>query len=598
MSRTAKAVILARAVRRLSPRMAAYMARRVARNRLAVRFPDRYRARISAIEETLPRLGRPPADLPTGLVSMAEFYCAEYRDVMDGVLQGRVCLHGHEIDFGASDRVDWNRGVPEEGDHQMWRVKLAHMGFLCPMMLEGGPEHYAVVATLVAGARSGTDMTAPGAFNAYWFPYAASHRILSLGAGLMLARARGTLPPETDAAVADLLRYNVAFVLDNVEHELNNNHVERNLAALCLYFTYAESIPPAIAARLERDVAHLVGSTILEDGCQIERSPMYQGLSVASLAVLAETPFLSAALRARLSGRLDAARRAFAILCHPDGQVALFNDAWHDEVPHWTGPPAPEGRSLLPQGGYGRLSQGEDLCLMDAGPLGPSWNPGHGHADFLSLEITLGAERLIVDPGTSRYNTGADRARERSAAAHNGPCYEGIEPVEFTGCFKVGRMAEARLLDEGNLPLDTIGGTFRGTVGGAARMVRHYPGQGFLVADYWDSETPGAVSWLVPGSWQASTGPEDSILLHKNGSDARIVPLAGRFRAPAPQASSWACHYGRREAAHEIRLRGEAHTGGGQALLCWIGRTTPPDSACEDGAVLLDRLAALSESSR
>ena len=129
----------------------------------------------------------------------------------------------------------------------------------------------------------------------------------------------------------------MAFLLDNVEHELNNNHVERNLAALCLYFSYAESVPTRIAARLERDVAHLLETTILPDGCQVERSPMYQGLSVASLAIMAETPFLSGSLRSKLQERQAAAHRAFAILSHPDGEVALFNDSWHGEAPHYHG---------------------------------------------------------------------------------------------------------------------------------------------------------------------------------------------------------------------------------------------------------------------
>lgn len=594
MNRLHRATILLQAISRLSPRMAVYMMRRAARNRFAPCFPARYRARLAAIEATLPTLGAPPAELPTGLRAVVDFYSVEYRGMMDAVLEGRVRLHGREIDFNAPDRIDWTHAVLEEGDHQMWRVKLSHMGFLCPMMVEGGPAHHAVVATLATSAGACTDPAAPGAFNAYWFPYAASHRILALGAGLLAARAAGGLPSETDRAVADLLRYNAAFVLDNIEHELNNNHVERNLAALCLYFSHTEAPPPPwIVARLENCVTHLLDTTLLPDGCQVERSPMYQGLSVTSLGVIAEAPFLSEPLRTRAQQATTAARSAFAILCHPDGKVALFNDSWHGEVPPLVGSAAPEGRSMLAQGGYGRLSQGDDLCLLDAGPLGPSWNPGHGHADFLSIEITLDGNRVIVDPGTSCYNTGPDRARERSAAAHNGPRFNDHEPVAFQDCFKVGRLAEAHLLPSQSLPEDMIAGVFRSGPGLVARLVKHYEGQGFLVADLWRAPAPhGIVTWLVPGDWQILPEGMETMRLTSGDAQAVIAILSGQNDGPISHFSHWACQYGRRESAYEIRLR-PAPSRHGQSLLCWIGHVGPPRGCAKDGAALLDQLAEM-----
>ena len=591
MSELQKSAILLRVISRLSLHMVLFMARRAARNCLAVKFRVAYRNRLASIEATLPRIGT-PSDMTSGLEGMAALYCAEYHEMVDDVLLGRMCLYGRTVDFGAAAEIDWNRYLPEEGDHQMWRIKLAHMGFVCPMLINGGADHHAVVATLVAGARNCSDMTAPGAFNAFWFPYAASHRILAIGSGFMVARAKGGLPPKTDAAVTDFLRMNAAFVLDNIEHELCNNHVERNLAALCFYFSYVDAVPPRIAARLERYIAYLVGRTVLADGTQVERSPMYQGLSVAALVVIAEAPFLSEGLRQTLAIKAEAARRAFAILCHPDGEVALFNDAWHGEVPRWTGAPAPDGRSFLPQGGYGRLSKGRDLCLMDAGPLGPSWNPGHGHADFLSLEITLGGNRVIVDPGTSRYNTGAERTRERSAAAHNGPIWQGHEPVEFLGCFKVGRMAEAQLVAERFLPPDTIAGLFRDVPGTMARMVRHYPGQGFLVADLWSGQAPGQVTWLIPACWECTPRWTGFALCNTAlGTKAIISPLS-----PVEEAvtvpSRWAHYYGHLEDAHELCLR-PRQGAWPQALLSWIGYVAAPEMVAEDGAVLLNQLETL-----
>jgi hypothetical protein len=427
-----------------------------------------------------------------------------------------------------------------------------------------------------------TDMAGRGAFKGFWFPYAASHRVLALGAGLVMARAKGEIAAKPQAELAEFLRLNAAFVLDNLEHELGNNHLERNLAALCLYFSYAETVPLRMAARLEQWVTQLVAATVLPDGTQVERSPMYQGLSVISLAVMADTSFLSEPLRALLRDRAHAARAAFALLCHPDGQVALFNDAWHDEVPPLADPPAPDGRSILPQGGFGRLSQGGDMCLMDAGPLGPDWNPGHGHADFLSLEISLGGVRLIVDPGTSRYNTGPHRTRERSAAAHNGPIWTGHEPVRFFGSFKVANLAGAAFLDPALLPAGTLAGQFRSGPGRVARAVRHWPGQGWLVADRWTGQGPGQVCWLIPADWQVTPHDKGFVLHYVTGQKAVLAVLAGT--APAePAAAVCARRYGKLDPVHEILLHPDAD----QTLLTWIGHGDPPACALQQGADLL-----------
>lgn len=587
-TRLRRAIVLLRAASRLSPRMAAFMLRRSIRNRLARQLPDLYLRRLTTLVGELPKMtDRRPT--MSAVRQVAEFYSAEYGHQIDSVSRGRICLHGREVDFGAPSLINWKLALPEEGDHQMWRIKLAHMGFLGPMLSDGGSEHHRAVRSIVNGFRRLTSPTDPGAFAAYWFPYAVSHRILSIGSGLLLAREKNSIDPEMDAFISDFLRENVAFLLDNVEYELFNNHMERNLSALSLYFSYVHSVPQKIATQIERDISALVAETILDDGTQIERSPMYQGLSLVSLAVMAQAPFISDELRSELARKVDASHRAFAMLCHPDGEVALFNDSWHQEVPRWTGPsPIADGRSLLSQGGYARLSHHNDVCLLDAGAIGPSWNPGHGHADFLAVEITLAGHRLIVDPGTSRYNTGPDRASERSAAAHNGPVWTGYEPIEFLGCFKVGRLARAELLPTDTLSELAIGGIFRDGPGCVGRIIHQFPGLGFLVADQWSSPAPrGKVSWLIPESWQIRENGSGLILRSDVVPEAVIDVLVGGGEHSV-HPSFRACHYGRRSGAYELRL--QPAKSNGQSLLCWIGHGPAPTDAREIGSIMLDKL--------
>ena len=597
MMRLHRLFALLRAARRVSPRMGLFMLRRMLRNLLVPRIPKAYRDRITERQRHLPLLASGATAPGPGLVALAAFYNAEYREMVPGLAGGTVSLNGQSVAFGGPERIDWAHSIPAEGDHQMWRVKLAHMGFLCPLLSEGDPCAHRLATTLARYARAHSDFAAKGAFIGFWFPYAASHRILALGAGLVMAQKRRRLDASSKVELAEFLRLNVAFLLDNIEHELCNNHLERNLAALCLYFSHAQSVPPAIAKKLEQWVMHLVTQTIAVDGVQVERSPMYQGLSMAALAVMAETPFLSLPLQTLLRSRAQAVREAFALLCHSDGEVALFNDAWHGEVPVWTGPSAPDGRSILPQGGYGRLSKGKDVCLMDAGPLGPAWNPGHGHADFLSVEVSLGGERLIVDPGTSRYNTGPERARERSAAAHNGPIWVGHEPVEFFGAFKVANLAQASFFNSSLLDLHTLAGKFSSAPGTVARAVRYWPGLGWLVADYWVGIGRGQVRWLIPTSWDISAEDGGFVLRHASlGQLARLCVLLGA-KADRPYSAVYASRYGRLDPANSIDLSPSPlvdllHNAAqnSHGLLTWIGHGPAPQDALQKGHGLLQLL--------
>lgn len=583
------------AIGRMSWRMRLYMVRRLLRNLLAIRCPNWYRSRIRNQESRLPAFEtRQP--LGPGIRGIVDFYCSEYRDLIDGACAGRLTLHGRTMDFGSPLQVDWTRRVPEEGDHQMWRVKLAHMGFICPMLAEGNGTHHRAVLDLIKGFRMRASLTAPEAFGAWWFPYAVSHRILAVGSGLMAARQKGCLDPEVDEVVAGFLKENAAFLLDNIEHELCNNHVERNVAALCLYFMGTGNVPSDVISRLERDITQIVAATVLGDGTQAERSPMYQGLCVASLGVMAEAPFLSEALRTELAAKLNAARDAFAVLCHPDGEVALFNDSWHAEVPRWTGPAAAEGRTVLPQGGYARLSAGADVCLFDAGPLGPSWNAGHGHADFLSLEISLNGSRLLVDPGTSRYNTGPDRARERSAQAHNGPAWTGHEPVEFLGCFKIGRMAEAHLLDVAKLPPLVVAGRLTTQIGTAMRMIRQYPGAGFLIADLWSHDRhPAQVTWLIPGHFQVDQMAHVLSVRDGRSESGAVMESLIASQVDAPAAASCASHYGTLDPAWSLLVR-PIVTHHRQHAAMWVGHHRAPATAAADARAMLQQLEQFAES--
>jgi hypothetical protein len=74
----------------------------------------------------------------------------------------------------------------------------------------------------------------------------------------------------------------------------------------------------------------------------------------------------------------------------------------------------------FPAGGiYVMASSGEseEQLVVDAGPQGTG-HSGHGHADALSLRLSLDHRRWLVDPGAYSY-MGAERNQFRGTGAHN-----------------------------------------------------------------------------------------------------------------------------------------------------------------------------------
>src|SRR5439155_11706094 len=107
-------------------------------------------------------------------------------------------------------------------------------------------------------------------------------------------------------------------------------------------------------------------------------------------------------------------------MVHPDGGYALLNDAAFGIAPSQGalharfGRPAEDmvrrGAWSLDRAGYCGYDNGAGQYLIfDNGPIGPDHQPGHGHADTLSFELSHRQRRLITDTGVMTYTGGRVR---------------------------------------------------------------------------------------------------------------------------------------------------------------------------------------------
>src|SRR5690606_15829493 len=112
-------------------------------------------------------------------------------------------------------------------------------------------------------------------------------------------------------------------------------------------------------------------------------------------------------------------------------------------------------RREVPQSGYyilgSQLDTPEEVrMVVDAGPLGYLSIAAHGHADALSVVLSVGGEEVLVDPGTYAYHTEPEWRRYfRGTRAHNTIVVDDLDQSTQSGNFMWSRHAIARCLHFG-----------------------------------------------------------------------------------------------------------------------------------------------------
>jgi uncharacterized heparinase superfamily protein len=245
-----------------------------------------------------------------------------------------------------------------------------------------------------------------------------------------------------------------------LEFHLMGNHLLENAITLC--WAGLSLAAPAASAWLTDGVSVLrreLARQVLPDGSHDERSPMYQALLAEALLRLAEVAGQSP--RAEAGAIRDAADaagrrllRSLACLVHPDGGYALVNDTAFGIAPTLdslmrrfglVAEHRPDGHpwSLEAAGYVGYRRAGGGYLVFDGGPIGPDHQPGHGHADTLSFELSHRGRRLITDTGVFTYTPGAGRRYDRGTSAHNTIEIDGRDQSELWGAFRCGRRTSA-----------------------------------------------------------------------------------------------------------------------------------------------------------
>jgi uncharacterized heparinase superfamily protein len=139
-----------------------------------------------------------------------------------------------------------------------------------------------------------------------------------------------------------------------------------------------------------------------------------------------------------------------------DGSIPMLNDAAYNialstnELINYA---YTLGLSLssikLADSGYRKWKSDTFEMIIDIGQIGPSYIPGHAHADTFNFVMHTKGQPLFVDPGTSTYETNALRLQERSTKMHNTVEVDQKNSSEIWASFRVGDRADVKIiLDE------------------------------------------------------------------------------------------------------------------------------------------------------
>ena len=273
---------------------------------------------------------------------------------------------------------------------------------------------------------------------------------------------------QLSASALQSLFIQLRWLNKRLEYHLLGNHLFANAKALVfggLFFesTEANNWLQKGLAILDREVKE----QILPDGGHFELSTMYHTLAFEDILDLINitkifTGSLSSEQKNITSSFFDLAISMdewLKNMCHTDGEISFFNDSAFDIAPSISELDAYVKRlgietlsmgkrnlTYLKDSGYIRIKNDSALALLDVAKIGPDYLPGHGHADTLSFELSIGHQRVIVNPGTSCYGSSKERLRQRGTRAHNTVDINGQNSSEVWGGFRVARRAYPKQL--------------------------------------------------------------------------------------------------------------------------------------------------------
>jgi uncharacterized heparinase superfamily protein len=358
----------------------------------------------------------------------------------------------HTVDYPCG--IDWY----DPAQTKLWRYNLHYMHYLH----QPGMTRKAQRDWMYIWVRGNPDPTGEG-----WEPFPTSLRLVNW---FKLWWTDGV--SEEDAPLLASAYAQARHVRRWVEHQHRGNPLFENLKTL---FWAGCTFRHPEAAQWQRWAArhllHQLHEQILADGGHYERSPMYHAQILEGCLDLWNIQSawmkLYSELAALLASKLPQMLAWLETMSHPDGEIALCNDAAFRIAPapaqlldygrrlgcSW---PTPGCCTHLPESGYVVQRDRGHYIVIDIGPLGPDYQLAHAHCDLFSFEWSVASQRIVCDTGVYAYQDQVMRPYVRATAAHNTVRIDGTDQSEMWKEFRVARRAYPERTSVDVVPDETL----------------------------------------------------------------------------------------------------------------------------------------------
>ncbi|KAF1079432.1 MAG: hypothetical protein GQF41_4312 [Candidatus Rifleibacterium amylolyticum] len=289
-----------------------------------------------------------------------------------------------------------------------------------------------------------------------WEPYVVSRRLCNWVMWLQQQSAAGD--PYIDCILQSVTGQCRRLWFD-IEYHQQGNHLLENLRALFVTMVFLAEKTGELTRELEQRLEYCIKELIEQirlqffaDGGHFERSPMYhlEMLDAVEAVRLANRRLLQFAqpasslrkqakvLEILCEDKVPLFRDWMAVMTHPDGKIAQFNDATMKAGIRRQGRPM---NYLLDNSGFFVRRTDDSYFVLSCGDPSPTFQPGHTHCDIMSFELSLAGLRCIVDTGCGSYQNAQIREECRQTAAHNLPMIEHAEQSDIWAQFRIGKRA-------------------------------------------------------------------------------------------------------------------------------------------------------------
>jgi uncharacterized heparinase superfamily protein len=360
-----------------------------------------------------------------------------YEEKIDKHLNACFLNHSKQLDLP----TDWNN----EGCSKLWVYNLHYFeDLLSDYADEKRNLHLQLLNSWVDDN--------PVGYGNGWEPYPTSLRIVNI-----LKAWLGGL--ELDDTLFKSVHSQASYLTNDLEKHLLGNHYFVNLKALLFAGVIFDNTHWSAIA--ERGLLAEIPEQVLLDGANFELSPMYHSLILVDMLDMFN---LNKAYPTCVSYKLvslfeDYIPRMLVFLdamAHPDGGVSFFNDSVDGIAPSkariekyaeklgFEICPLDSGKTQIidnTNSGYICATAAGNKLIFDASPVGPDYIPGHAHADTLSFELSIGAQRVFVNSGISEYRLSSRRLEQRKTRSHNTVEVDGKDSSQVWSSFRVARRA-------------------------------------------------------------------------------------------------------------------------------------------------------------